>query len=279
MITTLSKTKHTAVPDYNTIKLSGMKNIRIVHVDDSNVERKIVSVLAEQYENAELLGGFSDAETALEFILQNDVDLVIIDIELPGKDGFWLADQLKNVKTEVVFLTAYSEYSLKAFEACAIHYVLKPMTKEKLSEILRRYDKIREGAEERSNMYNEQITELVKLYFNKTPYPRRIFINNIHRTIVLNLDEVVSILSSGPYTIFKTIDGGRYTASKLLKTYDEVLKNHPDFVRIHRAHIINKNFVKAVIRDKHKIYFSMTDGDQLEVSPQKRMDIYNLINK
>ncbi|MGF2414279.1 MAG: LytTR family transcriptional regulator DNA-binding domain-containing protein, partial [Ferruginibacter sp.] len=104
-------------------------------------------------------------------------------------------------------------------------------------------------------------------------------INNVHKTSVLNLDEVLYMVSSGPYTIFKLKDGSKHTASKLLKIYYEILYNHPDFARIHRAHIVNKNFVKAILRNKHKITALMIDGEELEVSPQKREEIYEMIGK
>lgn len=255
-----------------------MKKIKVVHVDDQESQQQTVKSILGFFDNVELTGQFDNALDAKEFILKNEVDLVILDVEMPGKDGLWLAHQLKNTQIFIVFLTAHPDYTLQAFEACAIHYILKPLTKTLLESVFERYEKlILNGKEKASDGQEEQINELVENYLNKTSYPRRIFINNVHKTTVINLSEVIYIVSKGQYTIFKTIDGAKHTSSKLLKVYFEALVNHPDFVRIHRAHIVNKNFVKAILRNKHIIAAEMVDGENLEVSPQKREEIYQLI--
>jgi DNA-binding LytR/AlgR family response regulator len=255
------------------------KKIRVVHVDDQEKQLAVVKKILQEFDNIELVAQFTDAENAREFLLNTEIDFAILDIEMPVNDGFWLAEALKGSGIEIVFLTSYPDFSLKAFDACAIHYILKPITKELLEEVIKRYENIRGHGKFDSFNQDERITELIDNYFNKTSYPKRIFIHNVHKTTVLNLDDVLYMVSSGQYTTFKTKDGQKHTASKILKTYSEALKNHPDFVRIHRANIVNKKNVKAILRDKHKLAVMMTDGVELDVSPQKRDEIYDMIMK
>lgn len=256
-----------------------MDKIRVVHVDDEAAQLKVVSDILSGFNNVEQVGQFSSAKKARDFILDNEVDLAILDIEMKGENGLWLADQIKASGAAIVFLTSHPDYALKAFEACAIHYILKPVTTELVEEILKRYIELRDIQEAGTDngKQPEKITELVQHYLPANSYPRRIFINNIQKTIVVNLDEVLYMSSKGPYTEFKMADGSRHTSSKMLKIYYETLKNHPDFTRIHRANIVNKNYVKAILRKKHIITALMSDNTELEVSPQKREEIYRLL--
>lgn len=255
-----------------------MDKIKLVHVDDQPDQQKTVQSVLKFFDDVELIGQFSNAEKAKEFILNNEVDLAILDVEMPGKDGIWLADQLKDTSVFIVFLTAHPDYTLQAFEACAIHYILKPLTKNLLEEVFARYKKLANNTSVNSQFQNDQINELIENYLKKTSYPKRIFINNVHKTTILNLDEVLYLVSSGPYTIIKTKDGIKHTASKILKTFCDALQHHPDFVRTHRKHFVNKNYVKAIVREKHMIFTQMSDGEKLDVSPQKREEIYSLIS-
>jgi two-component system LytT family response regulator len=248
--------------------------IQVVHVDDQPRQLSNVKAMLNRFNNVELVGQFTDCCKALDFILMKQVDLAILDVEMPGKNGLWLAEQIKETDTSVVFLTAFPDHSLKAFDACAIHYLLKPITIDELKNVIDRFY-ARKGY--MVSGQNEQIAELINNYFNKTSYPKRIFVNNLHITTVVNLDDVLYMISSGSYTIIKLANGTKLTASRLLKTYSDVLLSHPDFLRIHRAHLVNKQHIKAVLRSMHKVSLLMSDGDQLEVSPQKREEIYRLI--
>lgn len=257
-----------------------MNKIRIVQVDDQLAQLETVKNLLTGFKNIELVNQFTSATEALDFILANDIDLAILDIEMPDKDGFWLAKKLTTTNTLIVFLTSHPQYTLQAFEACAIHYILKPITKKLLEEVINRSAKIKGlNAEKNTVIQSKQITELIENYLDKTSYPKRIFINNIQKTTILKLDEVLYMTSAGSYTVFKTIHGEKFTSSKLLKTYCDALQNHPDFIRIHRANLINKKYVKSILRDKHKIIIQMSNDEELEASTQKREEIYKLLEK
>lgn len=257
-----------------------MSKIQIVHVDDQPRQLKAVKVTMEKFPNVELTSQFTNAEEARDYILKTNPDIAILDIEMPEKDGFWLANEIKSSKALIVFLTAHPDFMLQAFEACAIHYILKPISSKAISEVMAKFEELTKKLNQSSTVQQcqqDQITEVLENYIAKTAHPRRIFINNVHKTTVLNLSEVIYMVSNGPYTIIKTTDGAKHTASKPLKIYYDALQNHPDFSRIHRAHFVNKFFVKAVLRNKHKIFAEMTDGEKLEITPLKRDEIYSML--
>ena len=111
------------------------------------------------------------------------------------------------------------------------------------------------------------------------PCPKRIFLNTLTRIIVLNLNEIAWLKSSSNYTLIKMADGSRHTSSKHLKTYSETLETNPDFLRIHRSSIVNKNFVKAIFRKSHTTILIMKDEEQLAVSSQKKEFILTELSK
>ncbi|MBS1511248.1 MAG: response regulator transcription factor [Bacteroidetes bacterium] len=255
-----------------------MEKITVVHVDDDPKQLEAVKAILKDMPAVSSVTGFNNAKEARDYILENEVDLAILDVEMPGNNGLWLADQIKGSDTAILFLTSYPQYSLQAFEACALHYIIKPATPELMMEALERFNRMRPYSTANSGIQQEQVNELLNNYLSKLTYPKRIFINNVHRTKVLNLDDVMYISSvGGPYCIFKCTDGNKYTASKILKVYAKILEGHPDFVRIHRAHIVNKKFAKAILRNKHAINLEMADGEELEISPQKREEIYQML--
>ena len=99
---------------------------------------------------------------------------------------------------------------------------------------------------------------------------KRIFLNTHGLIIVLNLHEIIYLKSSSNYTIIKMSDGSRHISSKHLKTYKEAIDSNPDFLRIHRSSIVNKNFVKAIFREGHRTGLLMKDDEKLDVSAKKR---------
>lgn len=113
----------------------------------------------------------------------------------------------------------------------------------------------------------EKIT--VKDSIQKVP-PKRILLTMQGQIIVLGLSEIIYLRSSSNYTIIKMSDGTRHTSSRHLKTFSETIGSNPDFLRIHRSSIVNKNFVKAILRKGHKMSVLMKDNEELDVSAKKR---------
>lgn len=253
-----------------------MNKISLFHLDDDSRDIEVVKKLIEPLEEFEYVGATTSTVHCLQIIDEKKPDVLLLDIEMPEENGLSFALKLKKTSTQVVFLTAHTGYALRAFEACAMHYILKPATTEAFEEILFRYTKTNN---KNLTVQQEKVTELLSNYFNKESYPKRIFINNLYKTTVLDLENVIYLTSSGSYTTFVTIDGAKHTASKLLKLYAEALENHPDFLRIHRGHIINKKFVKAILRNKHKTTVQMGDDEELEISPNKKDAIYKELLK
>jgi DNA-binding LytR/AlgR family response regulator len=254
-----------------------MKPFRTIHVDDQPASLNLFKKITKDVKGIELLGSFNSAEQALQFLNNHEVDLAIVDVVMPTQaNGLWLANQLQNRNTAIVFLTAHAEHASAAFEACALDYVLKPITPELLESTVIR---LQQQLQKYSLLQKEQITELYNHYMDDSSFPKRLFINMHGQIMVINLKEVTYLRSSSNYTTIKMMDGTKYTSSKHLKIYDMAIRSNPDFLRIHRSAIVNKNYVKAILRKGHKVSILMADNEVLEVSIKKKDMILDELSK
>lgn len=245
--------------------------LNVVHVDDSPDTLEAFKEALSHFPGVQYLQGFTNPEKALEFINEGAVDILFLDVEMPGKDGLWLADKIRDKDIAIVFLTSHTEYALHAFEACALDYIVKPADGSSISKIIRKYGKYRHPLSYQA----EQIKELQSGYWKRVRPPQRIFVNIIGQTRVIQLDEVLYFMANANYTIIVMKDGSRITTSKTIKKYDEAIADHPDFLRIHRSYIINKNSVLSVIKKskQHRFFVEMANNDRLEISYVRKDEI------
>jgi two-component system, LytTR family, response regulator len=254
-----------------------MKPFRTIHVDDQPASLELFKKMSADVKSINLIGSFSHAKEALDFVNQNEVDLVFIDVVMPTPyNGLWLAHQLQHKDVAMVFVTAYAEHATTAFEACALDFVLKPVTRDLLENTM---DRVQQRLQKFRSLQKEQVSELYNNYLDESGFPKRLFINMHGQIMVINLKDVTYLQSSSNYTTIKMVDGHKHTSSKHLKIYDMAIHNNPDFLRIHRSAIVNKNFVKAILRKGHKVSVLMTDGETLEVSLKKKDMILEELSK
>jgi two-component system, LytTR family, response regulator len=254
------------------------KQVSIIHVDDNPGSLEAFKEAITRFPGIQYLQGFTDPEKALEFVNEHAVNIVFLDVEMPGKDGIWLADKLKEKEIAIVFLTSHTQYAIHAFEACALDYIVKPADDSSISKMIRKYGVFRHGAE---NFQKEQISELQERYEQPSKVPQRIFVNIVGQTRIVKLEEVLYFMANANYTIIVMKDGSRLTTSKTIKKYDEAIAGHPDFLRIHRSYIVNKNSVSSIIKKgkQHRFFVEMCNNDRLEISYVRKDEILDqLVN-
>lgn len=249
---------------------------RVIHVDDEIASISKLEKLLKAERGIKYLGGFLNAASALEFLGKEDVDLIFLDIEMPGNNGLWLAGQLQSGKHEIAFVTSHAGYATKAFEACALDYILKPIDADKVHILLERlrYKKAQGIVNTKAQI------EAISRYLDPKQRPNRIFINTISTTEIIKLDEVLYLSSANNYTFIVINNGEKHTASRTIRTFEEALDHHPDFLRISRSYIINKNYIKAIKRDGETRKFSllMTNGDLLETAYKTKEQLLNRLD-
>lgn len=248
--------------------------MKIIYVDDEQLYRLRFEMVISKMESDHELVTFENAASALEYSRDNKPDIAFLDIEMPDKDGIWLARELATLSIPFAFVTAHVGYAIEAFSLSALHYVIKPVSGKAILEVISRVKELKSKLTLED--FNNQLKSLIDREL-PVKYPKKIFIKSRFKVIILNLTNVLYFEASGSYTIIKTNDGEKHTASKQLHSYCELLADHPDFLRIQRAFMINKNYVVGIVRNNNKSKVKMTDDTELEISPTMKEDIINLL--
>jgi two-component system LytT family response regulator len=222
-------------------------------VDDERLARKELMKLLEEHPLIEVVGEAMNAEEAINMVNELNPDLLFLDIQMPGKTGFQLLEELDAVPF-VVFTTAYDEFALKAFEVNALDYLLKPIQAERLSETVSKIlDKERSKSSAARNADK-------KLGLND-----QVFVKDGDRCWFVGLNNVRMFESDGNY-IKVYFDNNRPMIHKSLNALDEKLDERA-FFRASRKHIINLSWVEGIEQwFNGGLMVKLKGGDKVEVS-------------
>ena len=255
--------------------------IKAIHIDDDIRSLELMKMTIASIEDLELVGSFLSGKEALEWLRGRPVDLIFLDVEMPEKNGIDLAKDMSSFSSDVVFVTAHTGFAIKAFEACALDYLVKPIYEEKLRACIERY-LFRRGKANKTHLkppIQDQVDELLTNYMAEGSYPRRVFVNMVGETRVIPLDQVIYFGASGSYTKIFLQSGEIVTCSESIKSYSESLEKHPGFVRTHRSYLVNKHFLSSILRKEGSISLRMSNGDVLAIAQQRKAEIMQQISR
>ena len=199
-------------------------------IDDERLSRLNLKKDLEKFPEINIIGEASGIFTAKSLIEQTNPDLLFLDIQLEDGNGFDLLNQI-NYAGKVIFITAYDEYALRAFEINAVDYLLKPISMKRLK-----------GAIERVLTSGEQQSEVS---VHKLNYTDRLMVMHKQSVNFIKIDSIVSVTASREYTYIHTLDGRGYLTSKSIGEWESRMPEE-HFCRIHRSAIINFNFIKKI---------------------------------
>lgn len=223
-------------------------------VDDERLARKELMKLLEDHPSIEVVGEAANADEAIAMVNELNPDLLFLDIQMPGKTGFQLLEELDSVPM-VVFTTAYDEFALKAFEVSALDYLLKPIQAERLSETV---SKIMERERNKVNVARGEGDK--KLGLND-----QVFVKDGERCWFVSLSNIRLFESDGNY-IKVYFDTNRPMIHKSLNALDEKLDERA-FFRASRKHIINLSWVEGIEPwFNGGLMVKLKGGDKVEVS-------------
>lgn len=204
--------------------------MKCIIVDDEPIARKGIKKLMDQISQLELLDTFNSAEAASEFINTTTVDLVFLDIQMPGINGIEFARSIPK-HTLIIFTTAYSEYALDSYEVDAVDYLVKPIDAAKFRKAVDKaitYHSLLMDEEEKSV---EQVEE------------EFIFVKSDRRFFKVNLKDILFIEGLKDYVIIQ-LENQRIITRMTLKSIHEMLPQNT-FLRINRSYIINRNKIES----------------------------------
>jgi two-component system LytT family response regulator len=269
--------------------MSAQKNLRVLIVDDEPLARQRLEDLLHQEEGVEIVGTADNGDAAIEAIRDWKPDLLFLDVQMPGKTGLDVVREIgADAMPATIFVTAYDQYALKAFEMAAVDYVVKPFDDERFEQAFRRARRMVE-LEEVGRLRSQLLAVLqgggrapaAATAGGDGPRPaylERIAVETKGQVRVVPVKQIDYIVASGPYAELY-VGEKRYIIRERMQTLEERL-DPARFFRIHRSAIVRLDLVETLLRNPGGDYaLQLKGGVKLKVSRsrfeelEKRMGI------
>ncbi|MBS1918405.1 MAG: response regulator transcription factor [Bacteroidetes bacterium] len=246
--------------------------INVVIIDDEPKNIRILKrMLAEFCPEVNVVAEGKDVQEAEDVLKQYKPSLVFLDIEMPYGNAFDLLNKLMPVSFEIIFITAFNEYALKAFKYSAVDYLLKPVSIHELKMAV-------EKATERINSRhaNYELQNLLQNMERKDESKKKIAMPSKEGLIFIATENIIRCEASGGYTHVFTSEHGKIITSKNIKEYEMILPENI-FYRIHYSHIVNLKQIKKYHRGRGG-YVEMKDGILIDVAVRRKDEFLSRFN-
>ena len=248
--------------------------LNAILVDDEEFARSsLFFLLQENCENVNIAGIAKSVAEARILLSQQSIDLIFLDIAMPGENGFELIGQAKESNAHVIFTTAYDQYALKAIKANALDYLLKPIDIDELKEAVEKADQYISLKKNGINR-NESLQNLAQQLQDRKEI-RKISLPNGQGYTLTSVSDIVHIAADSNYSVFYLYNGEKITVSKVLKEYEEILPEH-QFIRVHKSSIINLDYVLGY-NSRNGLEVTLKNGDRIAVSRRRASDFLDKI--
>ncbi len=249
--------------------------IRALIVDDEILARTKIARFLKEMPNIEIVEECSNGLEAVQSIVRHQPDLVFLDIQMPELDGFGVIQTIGVQQMPmVIFVTAYDQYAIQAFENQAIDYLLKPFNAqrfvsavERASQMIRRHSK---------NEFDERLDDLLKKLQDRSPYLERIMIKATSRIYFLRVEDIEWIEAAGNYAVIH-IGNETHLLRETMNNLEAKL-NPSKYLRIHRSTIVNFDQIQEMQPDVNGDYIVvLKNGKQLTMSRRNREKLHKII--
>ena len=243
----------------------------IIIDDEENGRIALKQKLKDYCPTVKVVAEAENGLEGMEMIQQLQPQLVFLDIEMPGMDGFEMLINIPDKKFHLVFTTAYDQYAIKAIKYAAFDYLLKPIDIDELKETIERleYAPVPDVTIKKLETLEQNL--LTKPFLNKIAVPTQ------EGLLFFDINHIIRLEAQSNYTLIYFDDQPKMMASRTLKEFEEILPADT-FFRIHNSHIINLLFIKKYIRgDGGQV--EMKNGDHILVSRRKKDEFLKIIGR
>jgi len=237
--------------------------ITAIIVDDEPYSCEGLATLLERYcPYIKLLDACYSGADALKAIKEQTPDLLFLDIEMPGMNGFEMLQRLPAINFSVIFTTSYDQYAIKAIKFSALDYLLKPVDKDDLQAAVKKA----------MHKSQETLPQQIEILLQKLDHPsisvNKIAIPTMEGLQMLFVENIIRCSSDSNYTILFLKNKQKVIASRTLKEIEEMLEDYP-FLRVHHSYVVNLNEIEKYIKGDGG-YLLMSDGSNIDVSRSRK---------
>jgi two-component system LytT family response regulator len=236
-------------------------------IDDERLARQELKSLLAPYHEIEIVGECADAVSAIEAIRTHEPDVIFLDIQMPGKNGFELLSELERTP-EVVFVTAHDEFAIRAFDVSALDYLLKPVQADRLAAAVK---KLLEKQKE------PQMNESPATHGETLSDTDQVFVKDGERCWFVKLEDIRLFESEGNY-VRVYFQSNKPLILRSLNYLDERLNNRT-FFRASRKHIVNLKWVESIENwFNGGMMVKLKGGEQVEISRRQAVKLKEMMS-
>jgi len=234
--------------------------LRSVIIEDEAAAREALkNYIAKYCPQVQLLGEAVNAQEAIMLLHELQPELVFLDVEMPFGNAFDVIEACKDLSFETIFVTAFSEYSLRALNQSAAYYLLKPVS---IEELITAVNKVQQQIEKQQLFNRNKI--ILDNFREERLDKRQVILTTLEGFEVVKMDEIVQLQGNGNFTDIYLTSGSKKMVCRFLKHFEEILP-YP-FLRIHKSHIINLHHVKSYHKGAGGTIM-LSNGREVDISP------------
>jgi DNA-binding LytR/AlgR family response regulator len=255
--------------------------MRVVIADDEPVARERLALAVSCVPDAELVGSAASGAQALALVEELKPDVAVLDIEMPRGSGLKVLEALLALPAppEVIFVTAYADHALQAFDLNAVDYLLKPVAFERFREALRRADaRLRARTSDERFLALQRLLTALQQDPTDTPAPQEFWVRDGDGLSRLPAADVRVIRAEGDYVRLEDVRGGSHLIKDRLRDIETRL-DASTFLRIHRSTIVNIQHVRRLDRKAARdLSLTLSDGRRLAIGPLYAAGVLERLN-
>ena len=237
--------------------------IRSVIVEDETAAREVLrSYLTKYCPQVEIVGEAQNSREAIPILHELQPQLVFLDVEMPFGNAFDVLEACSSLTFETIFVTAFSEYSLKALNRSAAYYLLKPIS---IEELIAAVNKVQQQVMNKELFNRNKV--IVENFREPKQEKQQVILPTMEGFEIVKMEEIIRLKGNGNFTDLYLTNGNKKMACRFLKHFTEMLPL--PFLRVHKSHIVNLNFVKLYNKGG---YITLEDGAEVEISPTYKED-------
>ncbi len=237
-----------------------LQKIKSVIVEDESAAREVLKNYLQKYcPQVEIIGEAQNFKEAIPLLHDLKPQLVFLDVEMPFGNAFDVLEACKDLQFETIFVTAFSEYSLKALNQSAAYYLLKPIS---IEELITAVNKVQQHIVNHEIFNRNKI--IVENFRETKPEKQQVILPTLEGFEVVKMEEIVRLRGNGNFTDLYLSNGQKKMVCRFLKHFTEILPF--PFIRVHKSNIINVNYVKSYHKGTGG-YVTMIDESEVEISP------------
>lgn len=249
-----------------------MTKLKAILIDDERSSIESLSFEINEYcPEVEVIQTCQDPFEGIKCIEANAPDLVFLDIEMPGMNGFELLRSLPDIPFHVIFVTAYDQFAIKAFEFNAVDYLLKPVRKSKLTQAVQKILDRQQTDFDKSNL--EALIQNIRIQ-SQTGL-ENIALPTGDGFSMVHVNDISHLQADSNYTWVHLANQKKYLVTKTLKDMEDML-HFPQYFRSHKSYVVNLNHVNRYVRGQGG-YLIMKDDTQIPVSRSQKAELMNVL--